>query len=53
MKIVKELMKIWLNEVCDILNTIKMLGNLLRDLLPIQKRLLYRICVLLIALYEF
>ena len=30
-----------------------MLGNSSRDLLPIQKRLLYRTCVLPIALYGF
>ena len=35
------------------LSTMKMLGNFSQDLLPIQKWLLYRICVLPIALYEF
>ena len=35
------------------LNTMKMLGNSSRGLLPIQKRLLYRTCILPIALYEF
>ena len=35
------------------LNTIKMLRNSSRGLLPIQKQLLYRTCVLLIALYRF
>jgi len=35
------------------LNTMKMLGNSSRGLLPIQKRLLYRTCILPIALYGF
>ena len=35
------------------LNTMKMLGNSLYGLLSIQKHLLYRMCVLSIALYEF
>ena len=35
------------------LSTIKMLGNSSRGLLPIQKQLLYRTCVLPIALYGF
>jgi len=35
------------------LSTMKMLGNSSRGLLPIQKRLLYRTCVLPIALYGF
>jgi len=35
------------------LNAMKMLGNSLRGLLPIQKRLLYRTCILSIALYGF
>jgi len=35
------------------LSTMKMLGNSSRGLLPIQKRLLYRTCILPIALYGF
>jgi len=35
------------------LSTMKMLDNSSRGLLPIQKRLLYRTCILLIALYGF
>jgi len=35
------------------LSCMKMLGNSSRGLLPIQKRLLYRTCVLPIALYGF
>ena len=35
------------------LNAMKMLGNPARGLLPIQKRLLYRTCVLPIVLYGF
>ena len=35
------------------LNAIKMLGNSSRRLLPMQKRLLYRTCIVLIALYGF
>jgi len=35
------------------LSTIKMLGNSSRGLLSIQKQLLYRTCVLPIALYGF
>ena len=35
------------------LNAMKMLGNSSRDLSPIQKRLLYRTCVLPIVLYRF
>ena len=35
------------------LSTMKILGNFSQDLLPIQKWLLYRICVLPITLYEF
>jgi len=35
------------------LSAMKMLGNSSRGLLPIQKRLLYRMCVLPIALYGF
>jgi len=35
------------------LNAMKLLGNSLRGLFPIQKYLLYRTCVLPIALYEF
>jgi len=31
----------------------KILGNLSRGLLPIQKRLLYKSCILPIVLYEF
>jgi len=34
-------------------NTMKMPENSLRGLLPIQKWLLYRTCILLIALYKF
>ena len=34
-------------------SAIKMLGNSSRDLLPIQKRLLYRTCILSITLYRF
>lgn len=36
-----------------ILNTMKILGNLSRGILSIQKHLLYRTCVLLIVLYRF
>jgi len=35
------------------LSAMKMLGNSSRGLLPIQKRLLYRTCILPIALYRF
>jgi len=35
------------------LNTMKMLGNSSRGLLPTQKQLLYRMCIVPIALYEF
>jgi len=35
------------------LSTMKMLGNSSRGLLPMQKRLLYRMCIMLIALYGF
>ena len=35
------------------LSTMKILGNSLRDLLSIQKRLLYRTCILPIILYGF
>jgi len=35
------------------LSTMKMLRNFSRGLLPIQKWLLYRMCILFIALYEF
>ena len=35
------------------LSTMKMLGNSSRGLLPIQKRLLYKTCVLPIVLYGF
>jgi len=35
------------------LSAMKMLGNFSRGLLPIQKRLLYRTCILPIALYGF
>jgi len=35
------------------LNAMKMLGNSSKDLPPIQKRLLYRTCVLPITLYGF
>ena len=35
------------------LSTMKMLGNSSRGLLPIQKRLLYRTCILSITLYGF
>jgi len=35
------------------LSAMKMLGNSLRGLLPIQKQLLYRTCILPIALYRF
>ena len=35
------------------LNTMKILGNSARGLFPIQKRLLYRTCILPIALYGF
>ena len=35
------------------LSAMKMLGNSLRGLLPTQKRLLYRICIIPIALYGF
>ena len=35
------------------LSTMKMLGNSSRGLLPIQKQLLYRTCILPIALYGF
>jgi len=37
----------------SILSAMKMLGNSSRGLLPIQKRLLYRTCILPIALYGF
>jgi len=35
------------------LSTMKMLGNFSRGILPMQKRLLYRTCILPIALYGF
>ena len=35
------------------LNAMKMLGNSSRGLLPMQKRLLYRTCIIPIALYDF
>jgi len=40
------------NKCLSTLNAMKMLGNSLCGLLPIQKHLLYRTCVLLIALYR-
>ena len=37
----------------SILNAMKLLGNSSQGIFPIQKRLLYRLCVLPIALYKF
>jgi len=44
---------LYANKCLSTLNAMKMLGNSLQGLLPIQKRLLYRTCVLSIALYGF
>ena len=41
------------NKAISMVKCIKLLGNLLRGINPIQKRLLYRCCALPIALYGF
>ena len=41
------------NKVLSIVKYMKMLGNLTRGLLPHQKQLLYRKCILLIVFYSF
>ena len=41
------------NKALSIVKALNLLGNSLRGLLPLQKRLLYHICVLPIALYGF
>ena len=41
------------NKVISTIKYMKMLGNSLKGLIPIQKRLLYRCCMLLITLYSF
>ena len=41
------------NKAISTIKCIKMLGNSLRDLIPTQKRLLYRCCILSITLYSF
>jgi len=43
----------YITKCLSTLNTIEILGNLLRGILPIQKHLLYRTCILPIALYGF
>ena len=40
-------------KVISTINCMKILGNSSRDLIPTQKRLLYRYCILLIAFYGF
>jgi len=46
-------MHFYATKYLSILSTMKMLGNSSRDLLSIQKQLLYRTCILSIALYRF
>ena len=41
------------NKVISTIKCMKMLGNSSRSLIPTQKRLLYRCCVLPITLYDF
>ena len=41
------------NKILPTINSIKMLGNLIRELSPIHKHLLYKTCVFPIALYGF
>jgi len=41
------------NKCISTLNTMKILGNSLHSILPIQKCLLYRICILPIVFYSF
>ena len=43
----------YMTKCLSMLNTMKMLGNSLRGLLPSQKHLLYRTCIMPIALYGF
>ena len=45
--------KYYTNKVLSIVMCMKMLGNSMCKLLPYQKCLLYRSCILLIALYGF
>jgi len=45
--------KFYSNKVLSIVKYMKILGNSTRELLPCQKRLLYRTCVLSIMLYGF
>ena len=43
----------YVNKTISMVKNMKMLGNLLRNLIPSQKHLLYRSCILPIVLYRF